>query len=700
VLRFGYSLTGKTNAPAPAEATGLEVDKLDRAAVRRYVETYLDSYRRTVGPELLGTKGVRTLLTDSSEVGAFNFTPTLPAEFRRRRGYDPKPWLPTLAGAIVGSRRKSDAFLYDWRKTIGELHAESHYGTIADVAHHSGLRVYGEALEGWRVSLGDDMDMRRFADVPMAALWTYRRDIGPRSIYLADMRGAASTAHVYGQNLAAAESMTSTRYPWAHAPSDLRRVIDLAFANGINLPVIHTSVHQPLDGRKPGMSMRHIGQFFTRHETWAEMAKPWVDYLARSSFMLQQGRFVADVAYFYGEEAPTGPLLQRGHFKDLPTRNAYDFINPHVVLELLKVEGGELVTPGGARYKLLHLGGTSERMTLPMLRRIAALVESGATVAGNPPLVSPAMGEDIPEYDELVRRLWPGGAVATVGDGRVIRGGDSARALQSIGISPDFAPIDAPQDAEVLFVHRQLDDGEVYFLTNRNDRRERFEARFRVTGKQPEIWRADSGTFSPASYRMEGDHTVVPLSFEADESYFVVFRKPATAASDDVAERQLVPVGGLDGRWSVAFEPGRGAPPNAQLTRLAPLSENADPAIRYFSGIATYSRSFAAPAGYRLGAPLMLDLGKVGDLAEVRLNGRRVGTLWHAPFRVDLGPAMKRGANRLEVRVANLWMNRLIGDAQPGTEKVAYTIMPTYSADAPLRPSGLIGPVSLLVPQP
>lgn len=696
VVRLGWSLTGKTNHPATDEATGLEVDKLDASAVRNYLESYLQTYRDAVGPGLMGAHGVQALVTDSTEIGAFNWTPKLIEQFERLRGYDPRPWLPTLTGAIVGSRAQSDAFLYDFRRTIAELHASEHYGTVATVAREHDLKVYAESLEGWRPTLGDDMEMRRYADVPMSALWSYRREDGPRPFYLADMRGAASVSHLYGQNLVAAESMTSSRQPWAYAPGDLRRIIDLEFASGVNRPVIHSSVHQSVDDKVPGLSLRHIGQFFNRHETWAEMTRPWIDYIARSSFLLQQGRFVADVAYFYGEEAPVGVMAQNGYFTDVPTRYGYDYVDPESVQSLLKVDGGDLVAPSGARYRLLYLSGTSQRMTLPMLRRIAALAEAGATIVGEAPTGSPSLKDDPAEFAELARRLWSGQAVTSVGRGRVIAGKDVEGALRAIGVKPDVDLGQVAADTQVMFVHRRLADGDLYFLNNRNNRPEQFEARFRVTGKTPEIWRADTGASTPVSYRIEGNETVVPLAMEPEDSFFVVFRKPAAAPSRTVTAVTPVQVAKFDRPWTVRFQPNRGAPASTELKTLAPLNENADSGIKYFSGVATYSTTFKAPAGYRSGTPLLLDLGRVGDVAEVRVNGRAVGTLWHAPYRVDVGSAVKRGDNQLEVRVANLWVNRLIGDRQPGAKKVAYTVMPTYRADAPLRPSGLIGPVQLL----
>jgi hypothetical protein len=272
-MRFGWSLTGKSNHPATAEATGLEVDKYDAAAVERYMRHYLAMYRDVVGADMMGARGIRNLLTDSIEVGASNWTPRMLEEFRTRRGYDALPWLPALAGVVVGDPAQSDRFLHDFRQTLADLMAQAHYGTIARVAHEAGLKVYGESLEGggpcWAMTWP-------CAPMPMCP-WPHCGHGGrsaPRGGLLGDMRGAASVAHFYGQNLVAAESMTAAYSPWAFSPADLKPVVDLEFAMGVNRPIIHTSVHQPEDSKLPGLSLGIFGQYFNRHESWAEMARP------------------------------------------------------------------------------------------------------------------------------------------------------------------------------------------------------------------------------------------------------------------------------------------------------------------------------------------------------------------------------------------------------------------------------------------
>jgi len=694
VLRFGYSLTGTTNHPATAEATGLEVDKYDGPAVRRYMETYLQAYAETIGPELIGKQGLRALVTDSTEVGPANWTPDLMQRFQALRGYDMRPWMPALTGVVVGSRSKSDAFLYDFRRTLADLHASEHYGTIAKIAHDHGLTVYGEALEDHRPVLGDDMAMRRYSDVPMAAFWTFRQGEAPRATFLADMKGAASVAHIYGQKLVAAESLTSAMSPWAFAPSQLKPFIDLEFASGVNRPVIHTSVHQPLDDKVPGLSLFIFGQYFNRHETWSEMAKPWIDYISRSSYMLQQGRNVADIAYFYGEEAPLTGLYGSKPVSDAPARNAYDFIDADALAAQLRVEGGKLVATGGARYQALYLGGSSSRMTFGTLRRIADLVEAGATVIGKAPEGSPSLADDPSAYQALRARLWSGAPVTTVGEGRVIASSNVDAALEQMAVLPDF-DARATGDGQIRFVHRLTSDADIYFISNGLDRAEHLEARFRVTGKQPEIWRADTATTEPASYRQDEGQTIVPLDLLPHDALFVVFRSPAAAASRSLPKANWTEVGKIDGSWIVAFQPGRGAPGTITLDELQSLSDNSDPGIRYFSGVATYRKTFTAPRTLGRGAPAMLDLGRVADLAEVRVNGKSVGTVWKAPYRLDIASALRPGRNSIEIKVANRWINRLIGDAQPGATKITYTSLPTYKQDAPLPQSGLIGPVTL-----
>jgi hypothetical protein len=692
VLRLGYSLTGKTNHPASAEATGLEVDKLDKRAVKGYLDNYLGQFEKTVGPDLIGKHGIRAFLTDSIESSGQNWTSAMIAEFKTRRGYDLTPWFPALTGVIVGDAARTDRFLWDFRQTLRELIAESHYGQVAESAHERGLVYYNESLEGYpTMAMGDDLDMRQHGDIPMAAFWTSfdaeKRD-GILN-HIVDIRGAASVSHFYGQNLVAAESLTSAAEPWAYSPATLQPLIDLEFVLGVNRPVIHTSAHQPTE-QKPGMTLGPFGQFFTRHETWGEMAAPWVTYLARNAYLLQQGKHVGDVAWFYGEDGPVAGLYDKGTPANLPEGYGFDFVNANMLLNHSSAKDGRLSAPSGASYRLLYLGGNSERMTLPVLRKLKELAGQGIAIAGERPKASPSLSDEGKEgeYQQLVGELWDSGKIKS--------GGSPDEILERAGVARDFEYSKAQPDARVLFLHRSLADGDLYFLSNRKPRREKIEAHFRVTGKKPELWHADTGEREAVSWRIEAGRTIVPLDLYAHQSVFVVFRDPTEKTAEDISFPQERTIATVKGDWQLSFEPGRGAPVAPVSTSLGSWSQSKEAGIRYFSGVGTYKKTFSVRAADLKGGRIELDLGQVYELAEVTLNGKSVGMAWHPPYRLDVTPALKPGTNTIEIRVANLWVNRLIGDKQPGATPVAFTVTQTYKPDAPLRASGLLGPVTLV----
>ncbi len=705
VLRIGYSLTGHENGPAPAEATGLEVDKFNRDYVTRYVDGYLKMYEDTVGASMLGNSGISHLLTDSIEAGPQNWTDTMLADFERLRGYDPRPWLPALTGMIVGSAGETDKFLWDFRRTIAQLLAENHYGAISDELHARGMKYYSEALEFHRPMLGDDMEMRSRADIPMGAMWTWAGRPGPDVDYIADMRGAASVAHIYGQNIAAAESMTSRGPAWSFSPATLKKVADLEFASGINRFQIHESTHQPVPDMAPGLTLGPYGLWFNRNETWAEDAKPWVTYLARCSYLLQQGRYFADVAYFYGEEGPLTAVFGWNEPKDAPEGYAYDYIDSDVILHHLDFQNGRWITPGGTSYRILYLGGSSRRMTVPVLRRLRDLVAQGGVLVGDRPVDSPSLADSETEFRRITDELW-GRKPARPGTahrfrrGQVFSGVTPNQALAALGEEQDFEA--AGSDAKLLFVHRRLDDGDLYFIDNRESRAIRADATFRVDGKAPELWDPATGSVTPAGYRIAAGRTTIPLHLDADGTIFVVFRRQATAAELDLPAGHETPLADLDETlnhdWEVNFEPGRGAPESAEFAALSSWSDSPDYGIKYFSGTATYTKSFTlSEDDLKPSAHLWIDLGEVKELASVAVNGHYFGILWKAPYKVDVTGALHPGTNQIVIQVTNLWVNRMIGDQQPWSlKKYAFADFTPYKADSPLLPSGLLGPVRLI----
>ncbi len=391
---------------------------------------------------------------------------------------------------------------------------------------------------------------------------------------------------------------------------------------------------------------------------------------------------------------------------DAPDGYAFDFVNSDVLLHELSFKDGRLVTPGGISYRILYLGGRSQRITLPVLRQLKKLLEQGAVVVGNRPTDSPSLADDPAEWKKIADSLWgreshPHG-IRRIGKGRLYIGVTPEEALAALSIPRDFDYIKPEPDANLMFVHRKLGDGDIYFVDNRSDRAEDVNATFRVDGKTPELWDAASGATRPASYSIANGRTTVPLHLEPYGTTFVVFREPAKSASRTLPEPKDTVVAGVDEAlnrdWAVSFEPNRGAPQTAQFDRLISWSESPDQGVKYFSGSATYAKTIEIPASaFTPAAHLWLDLGDVENIADVTVNGKYQGIAWKTPFRIDVTNALVPGSNQIDVRVTNLWVNRMIGDQQPwALKKYTFSAFTPYKADSPLLPSGLLGPVRLL----
>ena len=699
VLRFGYSLLGITNHPATAEATGLEVDKLDRRYVKQYMENYLDSYKNTVGPEFMGARGIRYVINDSWEAGSQNWTDNMMEQFRKRRGYDPLPWMPVLTGEVVQSAEASDRFLWDFRKTIADLIADEHYGQLEQTLHEWHMGHYGESHESGRAFVADGMEVKKFNEIPMGAMWTQTPGVNNEQYgYNADDRESASVAHIYGQNLAAAESMTAAAAPWGWSPATLKPTADQEFLNGINRIVVHESAHQPLVDahKKPGLTLGPFGQWFNRNETWAEEAGPWVSYLARTSYMLQQGHFGADLVYFYGEDSNLTAIFEN-KAPNVPAGYGFDYINADALIHELSVSDGRIITPAGMSYRVLGLDPYSRHMSLPVLRAIHKLVEDGALVAGPKPNDDPSLADDHAEFRKLSGELFgDGSGVHHVGKGTVYAGQSLGDVFAALHVAPDFDYTKPESDARLLFVHRKLADGDLYFVDNRSDRGEQVDATFRVAGKEPELWYAETGKAQPVSFKTVSGRTTVPLKLEPWGTVFVVFRKPTNATSRTLPAQVETQLASVTGPWKVSFPPDWGAPPSITLNDLSSWSENQDAGVKYFSGTGIYTKSVDAPAAwFKHGEHVWLDLGNVKNLAEVQVNGKSLGVVWHAPYRVDATSALKPGANVITIKVTNAWVNRMIGDQQPGATKYTFADVTPYRQKSPLLPSGLLGPVRL-----
>ena len=688
IIRYGWSLTGKQNHPAPLEATGLEVDKLDPEAWTRYFHNYLDMYK-DASDGLMGQRGVQYVLTDSYEAECETWTPAMFNEFKTRRGYDLKKWLPVLSGEIIGSPQQSDAFLFDWRTTIGELIADN-YTLLSKIAKedYGMLGRYTESHEGGRAYVGDGMDLKATAEVPMSAMWVTAPwvPVGPdgqpdMSVYDADDKESASVAHIYGQNIAAAESMTAPGgggKSYSYHPGNLKYVADRELSNGINRFVIHESAHQPDDVHVPGMSLGGIGQWFNRHDSWAPMADIWADYMSRSCFMLQAGKNVADILYYYGEDANITSLFQRS--PSIPIGYQWDYLNPDGLLHHISYDKGQLVSTGGTAYKVLWMDRNMEVMSMPVLKKIASLVQAGAWIGGVRPSRPASLNDDVTEFAALVADIWDSGR------NNVVETKELADLLKAAGISED---VNIPVGFK--FLHRTLPGIEIYWVNKPAKDYQTTTLSFRVNGMKPMLWHPDNGLQEEVSYTQHDGRTDVRLNLVPDDAVFVVFSGKAENEfiSPAVVKKSETP---LDGKWTVYFQEKRGAPTSAEFTTLGSYTDSTDEGIKYFSGIASFTKSFEVQQGEKT----VLDLGRVADLAKVYVNGEYCGAAWKEPYLVDISKAVKLGSNSLEVKVANVWVNRLIGDEQPGATRIGWTDAQGFNGQEPLLPAGLLGPVKVI----
>ena len=356
------------------------------------------------------------------------------------------------------------------------------------------------------------------------------------------------------------------------------------------------------------------------------------------------------------------------------------------------------MTKSGMQYRVLGLDPYSRHMSLPVLQAIAKLVENGAVVAGPKPADDPSLADDQAEFEKISSQLFgDGSGVRKVGKGSVYAGQSLGAVFNALDLKPDFDYSKQSNDSDIEFVHRRLKDGDIYFVDNRSDHDATIDAIFRVAGKEPSLWRAETGTSEAVSFKVVEGRTTVPLRLEPWGTVFVVFRKTTSNGSGTVPKTTETKIATVDGPWKLAFQAGRGAPESIGLSQLSDWSNSDDPGVKYFSGIGTYTTTVqASPEWFGKGSRLWLDLGDVKNLAEVTVNGKHLGQVWHAPYRVEITSALKPGANELQIEVVNAWVNRMIGDEQPGATKITFADVKPYKANSPLLPSGLLGPVTVV----
>jgi hypothetical protein len=833
IVRMGHTSTGVPIHPAMKETVGLECDKMSREAVKANFDGML-AHVISDSKNLMG-KGLQYVLMDSWEAGCQNWTPKFREDFQKRRGYDPLPWLVSVTGRYIESPEKTERFLFDFRRTIADLIAENHYGYMREMLHKNGLKLTAEAVGIGMPTIADELQCKGQTDIPMGEFWVGRHDDN------GDAREAASAAHIYGKTIAATESFTATPQfaQWKYDPAMLKNQGDEMFCAGVNRFVFHRYAHQPWLDRKPGMTMGPWGTNFERTNTWWEPARAWMTYLSRCEYLLQQGLFVGDLVYYYGEVAPRN--FQPSQLVPQPPAGYdYDGCNREVLLTRMSVKDGRIVLPDGMSYRVLVLQDC-DRMSPEVAQKVKQLVQDGATVYGPKPVGSPSLS-GFPQSDQTVRQIgdevWgdcDGKKITehAYGKGRIVCGEPIEQVLR---VKPDFEA----NRPVIRYIHRRDADSDIYFVANGKGAPDLADCTFRISGKLPELWHPDTGRIEPAAaYSIRDGRTVVPLRFDSNGSVFVIFRKPLTDAHQAIASikrngEQILPAEGakspavnlvikkaiygvlndpkkqiditpqlqvrvsggflsvrvdneiagedpaklvpkqlrvdytangasdsttvnegqtleipagassnpppaspvvsagkpallcwdngdyqvrtgegaehdvkvssipaaieVKGPWALQFPPGMRAPRHATFDKLISWTDSSKPGIKYFSGTATYSTSFDLPADVIASdTRLQLDFGQVKNLAEVSLNGKPIAILWKPPFRVDITSAAKAGTNQLQVKVTNLWPNRMIGDLSlPENKRVTWAAYQPFTKDSPLLESGLLGPVKIV----
>lgn len=695
VLRIGCTLHGNVTSCVGGGPGGLEIDPMSAAAMDVHFAETGAKLLADAGP--LAGKTLQYFHIDSWEMGQPTWTPKMREEFQQRRGYDPLPWLPALMGKTVDNAESTRRFLQDYRRTVADLVAANYYGRLRELTLKGGLRgTHPESGGPFFTHWIDALQCEGINDVPMGEFWKRNSEPdGPVTHHHnPSLKQAASAAHIYGKRDCQAEAFTSFAEDWIDDPWSMKDIGDEAFCEGLTRNVLCFWIHQPRLEAKPGFQWAHVGTHFSHTLTWWPMSGAWLTYLGRCQHLLRQGWFVADFAYLQDETIPGFITPRKTQQPALPAGFDYDALNAEVLLTRAEGRDGRLSLPDGMSYSYLVLPHGPDAFLSPAtLKKVSQLAEAGVTVIGPKALAGGVAGMREGSLDTLTR---------------------------ADGLLPDIEFRNPSQGASFDWIHRRDGETEIYFISSQTALNASAHVLFRVAGKQPELWDAVAGTIHDLpDWSEEHGRTLVPLQFAPRQSWFVVFRhgsrkQEAGSRKGEKNFPELKPVMELAGAWDVQLDPKWCYPDNGtggklRFDRLVDWTQRTEEAIKYYSGIALYRKVFDLPKP-RNTKPVFLDLGAVKNVARVRLNGHDLGVVWTAPWRLEITGAVKEKGNELEIEVANLWPNRLIGDAKlPKEKRRTVTNVRTYDTmneernktGKPAEPltSGLLGPVTLQMAQ-
>ncbi|MFD2872773.1 glycosyl hydrolase [Mucilaginibacter ximonensis] len=684
IMRFAYRPTGRH------DVWGYFTDSMSAEALDTTWNTTVGKMLKEMSPD--ERKGLYGVEDDSWEGGETTWTKLFAQKFKALRGYDLISWLPAIAGVTLNDTTQTDGMRRDYYRTIADLIATNHYDHLRELANKNGLVCYAEAA-GPNTAQLDNLKNSNAVNMAMGEFWipSVHRPSPERRFLL---RNTATANHVYGKRVTACEAFTSVGPHWEESFFDLKNVADQAFCDGLNQVVFHNFSQSLVLNAKPNY-VYFAGTHYSRNVTWWDETPAFNAYVGRCSYMLQQGLFVADALYYTGDGIGHGEQMKSTPALPAPGYD-HDNCNLDVLLHRVSVKNGRLVLPDGMSYKMLVLPN-QPKIAYQALQKIAALVNGGAVVVGPRPEGLTGLVLNAAEKEKsrkVIAELWSGS-----GKRHVISNKSASEVLTSINLRPDFEYIGLSGAGEIDWIHRRVGNDDIYFVASRWDTPEKLNATFRVSGKQPELWDPVTGEIRPAkAFTQSHGRTTVPLEFDPRGSVFVVFRKaiPVNVIGSSIANYPGYNIlENISGSWGLHFDPKWGGPANMVIDSLKDWTKFDDYNIKHYSGTAIYNRTFnitKADAGKKL----YLNLGEVHEEAVVKLNGVELGVVWTKPARIDISKAIHAGYNKLEVKVVNLWPNRLIGDEPlPQEKRFTLTNIHKFSKDTPLFPSGLIGPVSL-----
>ena len=761
IVRFGWKRPRQGGTKNGGEGKSHpEIDPLDAKVMDKHFAATAGVVIADVKPHV--GKTFKYVHIDSGEIGHPDWTPLFREQFKRLRGYDPFGFMAARAGLIVDSAEVTEKFGEDYERTIGDLMIECYYGRLGELARAQGLGTHSEAagfqkpgVDALRAMGCNDICMSEYWS-RVSQDNTYIHQLSDAQLRCHDgIKNASSAGHIYGRKIVQAEAFTVIRkgrwLPKGPAVNrgtnydrsffEFKDIGDRAFCAGLNRNVLHQYMSQADERAKPGYVWPTIGCEFDRHSTLWPMGSAWLTYLARCQYLLQAGRFVGDVCYFQGDWAPVYVPAKWAMDPPLPAGYDCDTINSDAMITRATAgKDGRLLLPDGQSYRYLVLcqggrwqnsarypktaSGKPLALSPATLRKIKELVTAGVTVIGPRP-VRPVGLTGYPESNAEIKKLtdslWGKTSNAVglrkVGKGRVIWGQSLAEVMDADGIAPDLEIEESPATKklgkETLsgipspgtfdWIHRKIDGADVYFIANLRNAAADGLFTFRTEGKQPQLWDAVTGEIrDAAAFKQTTDgRMAVPLDLPPRGSIFVVFRKTIGASQNGLAETNwpdLSPAMDIRGSWTVRFDPKWSGPESVVFDKLEDWSKRDEPGIKFYSGTATYHKTFDLPEALRKGTQrVYLSLGKVECMAEIRLNGEKLGVVWTAPWQVDITQAIKPTGNKLEIDVVNLWNNRVVGDIALSPEKrLTKTNVIYFKKDSPLLPSGLLGPVQLM----